>query len=291
MSKESEIKSFESRFLREVIEIDAVTGMSGFSGGIGSGSVMWSGLIDIIAWKIHGHSSSKIIKEKYTLNALVDYDNFKKLQKIVAGNSIIRLKVCMSKDDSLHCFKLVEFIDISYKDNELEKILQEELKPVFYEDKIFGKMELDKRVDTFESRINWMESNVHIMINNNKDENVIKDCISTAHELYNNQKKWNEKILNYSAQELLDLANDWYEDSREEYYEDFDPNFEEEDPFFKYEEILKERFIELIEISEICVESDGNFSIFCSDGDIFLGHCIIVSGNINGEFKDAVMAG
>ena len=49
--------------------------------------------------------------------------------------------------------------------------------------------------------------------------------------------------------------------------------------------------MELIEIQEIIVYSDGEFTVYCSDGDIFLGHSIIVSGNINGEFDYAEMAG
>ena len=49
--------------------------------------------------------------------------------------------------------------------------------------------------------------------------------------------------------------------------------------------------MELIEIQDIVAYSDGEFTAYCSDGDIFLGHSIIVNGNINGEFDDAQMAG
>ena len=49
--------------------------------------------------------------------------------------------------------------------------------------------------------------------------------------------------------------------------------------------------MELIKIREIIAYSHGGFTVYCSDGDIFLGHSIIVSGNINGEFDYAEMAG
>ncbi|MDS0527663.1 DUF2262 domain-containing protein [Clostridium sp. SHJSY1] len=44
-------------------------------------------------------------------------------------------------------------------------------------------------------------------------------------------------------------------------------------------------------IEEISVYSEGEFEVFLSDGDLFAGHCIIVSGNINGSFESATIAG
>ncbi len=49
-------------------------------------------------------------------------------------------------------------------------------------------------------------------------------------------------------------------------------------------------------MSRISLESlhaypDGEFEVYCHDGDLFWGHVIIVSGNINGTFQDAHIAG
>lgn len=289
MSKDEEINRFEDRFSSEVIEIDAVTGASGFGAGKAGKDILWSASIDLIAWKIHG-SNNEVINEKYKLESLVDDEGLKELKDLIKKESIIRVKVSMCKDSSMKYLKLVEIIDTSYEDKELNEILQESMKPVFYEDDILGKMELDKGVDIFQTSIDWIESKISISFNNG-DEDSIKDYVSTAHDLYNNKADWNEKIISFAAEELLDLANDWYSESREEYYEEFDPDFEEEDEYFKYETITKERFMELIKIREIIAYSHGGFTVYCSDGDIFLGHSIIVSGNINGEFDYAEMAG
>lgn len=286
MSKQSEIERFESRFSEEIIEIAAVTGPSGFGGGKGCDNVMWSASMDIIAWKICD-SNKPVVREKYGLKALVDYEQLKILQKTVNSKSIIRLKVCMSKDNSIHDFMIVEIIDICYKDSELENILQEELKPVFYEDDVLGKFTLKKASNTFDTTINWMNSEVSLSFDHDKDENVIKDYISTAHTLYNNQKEWDERIHSYAADELLNLANDWFKVGKEEYYESFDKEFDEEDEYYKYDEITKERFMNLMKIVYISIESNGEFYIECLDGDMFCGHRIHISGNINGEFEYA----
>ena len=289
MSKDEEINRFEDNFSSEIIEIDAVTGASGFGAGKAGKDILWSASIELIAWKIHG-PNNEIINEKYKLESLVDDEGLNKLRDLIKEESIIRVKVSVRKDSSMKYLKLVEVIQSSYQDKELNEILQESIKPVFYEDEILGKMELNKRINTFETEVDWVESTVFISFDND-DEESIKDYASTAHELCNNKADWNEKIISFAAEKLLDLANDWYAESREEYYESFDPDFEEEDEYFKYETITKERFMELIEIQEIIVYSDGEFTVYCSDGDIFLGHSIIVSGNINGEFDYAEMAG
>lgn len=289
MGIKNEIERFDKRFFEEIIEIDAVTDSAGFGGGKGSSDLLWGASIDLIAWKLH--SEEKITEEKYILETLVDDEGLKKIREVIHKDSIVRLKVSKCIDDSLNYFKLVEVIDASYKDSQLDKILKEYLKPVFYEDEVLGRMKLDNQFDSFQSDIKWINSDVSISLQNDDDEEIFKGYISTAHELYKNQQDWNRRILDYAAEELLDLANDWYKESREEYYDYFDPDFEEEDPFFKEEEVTKERFAGLIEISEFYVGSDGNFEAYCTDGDIFCGHSIIVSGNINGQFEEAQMAG
>lgn len=50
-------------------------------------------------------------------------------------------------------------------------------------------------------------------------------------------------------------------------------------------------FIEYMELDTIRVYSDGDFNIFFFDGDMFWGHSIVVSGNINGELTSAEIAG
>ena len=50
-------------------------------------------------------------------------------------------------------------------------------------------------------------------------------------------------------------------------------------------------FINSITLSSLSVYSEGDFEIFFSDGDIFWGHSIIVSGNIHEGLSSAEIAG
>lgn len=181
MCMKNEIERFNKRFFEEIIEIDAVTDSAGFGGGKGGSDILWGASIDLIAWKIHGEE--KITEEKYILETLVDDEGLKKIREVIKKDSIIRLKVNRCINDSLNYFKLVEVIDTSYKDSQLDKILEEHLKPVFYEDEVLGRMKLDKRFDSFQLDIKWINSYVSISMKNDHDEEIFKGYISTAHEL------------------------------------------------------------------------------------------------------------
>lgn len=103
----------------------------------------------------------------------------------------------------------------------------------------------------------------------------MREALKTAHTLFNDEEKWNKIIRKYASQKLLDLANDWLEDDDEA----------------EVDEITEEMFINLMEFSNLTVYPDGDFNMYFYDGDMFWGHSIIVSGNINGQFTSAEIAG
>lgn len=103
----------------------------------------------------------------------------------------------------------------------------------------------------------------------------MKSALETAYALFNNQDEWSKKIRMYAAEELVELANDWLQDNDEA----------------EIDEITKEMFINFMTLDSISVYPEGDFEIFFFDGDMFWGHCIIVDGNINGDFNSAQIAG
>ncbi|WP_026886026.1 DUF2262 domain-containing protein [Clostridium beijerinckii] len=267
MSKNSEIKKFDENFSDEVFEAAAITASSGVGAGKGGKDELWRASINLIAWK-DLNSNEPSVKEEINLSWLTDNEGLKEWQKTIKGNSIIKLKLRKGE----RAFMLLELIDADYKDEELQDILVEELKPVFYEDEILGKFELDKGIKTFQTDITWAEEKGRLYFDlDNKEE--MKDSLKTAHELFQNQKSWSVKVRAYAASELLELANDWIDEEAE------------------IEEVSEEMFIKSIELDTISVYPKGEFEIFFYDGDLFAGHCIIVCGNIDGSFESADIAG
>ncbi|NMM62454.1 DUF2262 domain-containing protein [Clostridium sp. P21] len=267
MSKNSEVKSFENRFSEEIFEVAAVTASLGVGAGKAGGEELWRASIDLIAWK-DLNSSEPVVKEEVSLDWITDDKGLKEWQKTIKESSIIKIKLRKGE----RSFMLVELIDADYKDEELQNILLEDLKPVSYEDELLGKFKLDKGIKLFKTDITWAEEKGRLYFDLDEEE-TMKASLKTAHELFKNQKHWSDKIRSYAASELLELANDW---------------IDEEDDI---DEVTDEMFIESIELDTISVYPKGEFEIFFFDGDLFAGHCIIVSGNINGNLDSAEIAG
>ena len=92
------------------------------------------------------------------------------------------------------------------------------------------------------------------------------------------QKGWDEKVRAFAAQELLDQANDWDQDSAGN--EDREP-----------EEITREQFMERMELDAVQISADGSFEFWFNDGDLFWGHSIHVTGSLDQGPEMAQMEG
>ncbi len=270
MSKSSERSEFEKKFADDVIEVSAVTGPSGVGAGKAGTDIYWNASIDLIAWR-NLHSSGPVVKEELSLEWLVDDEELKKSREILKENTVVRLKVRKGQKSMM----LVEVLDTEYKDSDLEIILQESIKPVFYNDENLGEFKLDKSTKLFEKKISWGGEEGNLYFDWDKNEDIMKSSLKSAHGLLKEQDSWNTKIRNYAAEELVELANEWLQDDEEA---DID-------------EITKEMFIDLMELDSISVYPEGDFEVFFFDGDMFWGHSIIVTGNISGELSSAEIAG
>ncbi|MBO1624501.1 DUF2262 domain-containing protein [Bacillus arachidis] len=270
MSKLSETRRFENRFTEDVIEVVAVTGASGVGAGRAGDATMWTASIHLIAWK-YPHRDGTIMKEEISLRWLVDDTELRQSREILKENTVVRLQVRKAENAMM----LVKVLDETYRDDELEKILQDSMKPVYYQDKILGEFLLDKRVKLFERQISWAGEECSLYFDWNKDEHIMILALETAYALFKEQDEWSRKIKLYAAAELVELANEWLQDDDEA----------------EIDEITQEMFIDLMKLESISVYPDGDFTIYFSDGDMFWGHCIVVDGNINGTFTSADIAG
>ncbi len=270
MSKSSEINRFEERFSNKIIEVAAVTGASGIGAGRASGNMMWNASINLIAWK-YLYTDEPVIKEELRLEWLVDDEEWKESADCLEVNTVVRLQVRRAEKSMM----LVKILETRYKDNDLVEILQESMKPIFFNDELLGKFELDKRVKQFERKISWAGEEGNLYFAWDEDKKIMKSALETAHVLFKDQDEWNKKIRMYAAEELVELANDWLQDKEE----------------VEIDEISKELFTDFMKLDSISVYPEGDFEMFFFDGDMFWGHSIIINGNINGDLTSAEIAG
>lgn len=270
MSKSSEKIRFESRFTDNVIEVAAVTGASGVSAGKAGGDILWNASIDLIAWKCV-HSNEPVKNEVLRLEWLSDDAELKKSRDLLHKNKIVRLQVRKAEKTMM----LVNILEIEYEDDDLNRVLQDSMKPVFYNDEVLGRFELDKSVKLFEKKISWSGEEGRLYFDWDENVDIMKSALETANVLLKDPDDWNKKIKMYAAEELVELANEWLQDNEES---DID-------------EITKEMFVDFMKLDSISVYPEGDFEIFFFDGDMFWGHYIIVNGNINEGFTSADIAG
>ncbi|EFM11779.1 conserved hypothetical membrane spanning protein [Paenibacillus curdlanolyticus YK9] len=260
-----EERFFEERFSEEVIEIAAITGTTGTRAGRAEGNILMHAHIDLIAWK--GLSPTEPVNHNkvFRLAWLVDDEQWQMSKDILQPNRVVRLHVRKGQ----MVMMLIKVLDSEYKDNELEAILEASSKPAFYYDEVLGEFKLYRVVNWFEKTIAWAGEEGQLSFYRDEEEKM-KSALQAAYILFGDQEKWSRKIRAFAAQELVSAVNDLFEEG---------------------EEITEETFMKLMVFSSILIQPDGGFEMYFSDGDMFYGHSIIVSGNVNGTIESAVVAG
>ena len=270
MEQSNEISHFMSRFSEEVLEIVAVTGASGIGAGRANGNSLWHASIPLIAW-MDVTNPEVIHQEELRLEWLVDDEGWKAAKELLSSNSLVHLLVQQGE----HSFMLVHVVNSSYDHPKLEQIRLDAMKPIHYEDEVFGSFVLDQRVKFFEKEIIWANQAGMLYFDWDEDEQQMRSALQTAYVLFSDQERWNEQIRAYAAEQLVELANDWLQDNDEPQYAEITPGL----------------FVKLMELDSISVYPNGDFELFFRDGDMFWGHSIIVDGNINGSLNSAEIAG
>ncbi|AOZ87904.1 hypothetical protein BK049_03740 [Bacillus xiamenensis] len=267
MKTNKQINTFEQRFSEEVIDIIAVTGPSGVGAGKAGKETLWTASIPLIAWK----ENDRITTEKMRLCWLTDDKGLREKQAQIHQESIVRLQVRKGEGE----FMLVSLTDTDTEDRDLEEILEEAQKPVFYHDDKLGTFELVKGLDLFETTIQWGNQESLLYFNLEEDEDIAAS-LQTARQLVQEQAKWDSSIKSFAANKLIELAKDWQE---------------QDDSAEHQEEISQDQLINRMSLESLHAYPNGEFEAYYHDGDVFWGHVIIVTGNINGTFQDAHIAG
>lgn len=171
-------------------------------------------------------------------------------------------------------FLLVDVIEKNAKSPELEEILAEYKKPIIIEDDVLGGLLYDKTIKSFEGHITWLDKNIDISLDVDKDnKSGITKARKAMKELYLSAEKWDAKMRIFAAKKLIDLARDWCESEEEAL------------------KITEESFADRIGIESISMTSGGSFTAYFNDDDIFAGHCITVGGSLKKGVTSASMGG
>ena len=245
----------------EELTILAVTGANGFGGGKTHGEELWTISIGLTAWM--EEDSPDIHRGEFVLSTVGDEQLLEVLRRRTRPDFIIKFRGRVSEDG-----KRLLLLDLPEPgfDPDLKAILEEQKKPVTFWEEGLGTFTLDRRVDWFETEVDWLGGQISLVFDAEEDR---AEVLQRAKTLLAGAADWDERIRAYAADDLLASANDWAED----------------------EEITREQFIQRMELESIEIRADGSFEFWFADGDMFYGHSIHVSGDMENGPDDAAMEG
>ena len=245
----------------EELTILAVTGANGFGGGKTHGEELWTISIGLTAWM--EEDSPDIHRGEFVLSTVGDEQLLEVLRRRTRPDFIIKFRGRVSEDG-----KRLLLLDLPEPgfDPDLKAILEEQKKPVTFWEEGLGTFTLNRQVDWFETEVDWLGGQISLVFDAEEDR---AEVLQRAKTLLAGAADWDQRIRAYAADDLLVSANDWAED----------------------EEITREQFIQRMELESIEIRADGSFEFWFADGDMFYGHSIHVSGDMENGPDDAAMEG
>ena len=193
---------------------------------------------------------------------------------------IYHLKV---KELDSNNFLLIDVLERDLENQLLKDTLKEceQKASVVIEEPDLGKFILDKNLKAFLSKMNWLNPKKQIDVSLNIGENSrikalekVGAFFNTLEKLVANKKEWDKKLKIYAAENLIDLANELRKNLK---------------GIFKFIKIWKWRFIQKIELINLDINPNGEFIATFDDKKLFVGHKIVINGNINGELLNSVI--
>ena len=163
-------------------------------------------------------------------------------------------------------------------------------------DEIFGE------IKNFETEVKWLGRkigvNFHYGIERDWSEEKkveeVKGAIEQFKIMYLNQKEWDERIRDRIVEDLMEVAEDWFSSINEEDLDEMiavlEKNLnskftEKEKEELKEQKVSKEVFKNGIYLESLNITSDGDFTVYYYDDEVFFaGHGIDLMGNVSGEF-------
>ena len=226
-------------------------------------------------------TTNELHKAKSKIEWLVTIEDSKKnFIYNIEKYHIYRLKV---KEADANNFLLIDILERDIDNELLKEALKEceQKAAIIIEEPDLGKFILDKNLKAFLSQIEWLNPKKKIDISLNIGENTrikalekVGAFFNTLEKLVVNKKEWDKKLKVYAAENLVDLANELRKNLK---------------GMFKFIKIWKWRFISKIELISLAINPNGEFIATFDDKKLFVGHKIIINGNVNGELLNSVV--
>ena len=221
--------------------------------------------IRFLFWK--QEDGEEIYEEPATLVRKADFRLLQLLKKCAPKTAIVRCRVRRHQVEE-NRFLLVGNPQ-KIEDEQLGEKKEEFLKPEEYVVEGIGAMILDTSEEWFEIKTNWNQQNIELVIENS-EEKILNMEAQILRYLFANLEEWVQKACDLAADVFLGIKN-----------RDYLEVDEGEAP------VDRENFLSRLELECVQVFCDGDFGFWFSDGNLFFGHQILVSGDLKDGVQEA----
>jgi hypothetical protein len=189
----------------------------------------------------------------------------------VRGRVILDGLVNIQGDPTGPAAWLEEFIDHGASDEQLQNFMADLQNPITLEHKTFGTFTFERNFGWYTARTKFQRTKVVLQLSA-QEQSDAEAAAKVAQELFKNAAAWKKRILNYATDQLLSVKNDdWLDD--------------DETP------LTARQFKAALVLESVNASPDGNFTFWYSDGELFGGHGIEISGSLTDGPNDASIQG
>lgn len=243
--------------LAPTVTLVGIVGPNGPSGMALGGSKTWTFHFSFECWRLE---HQQVDPREMTLQMKVSRNDLKALEKQVTPYQVLKVKARLVHNAELTNpqAELVEIVGPT-DDFELQQLSVKLQEPITFHDERFGVLTLDKRLNQYNADVTWNKCKITLSLET-QNKNDYSSALACAKRLFDDEASWASRINNYAVEKLL--GQTW---------------LEVEDEL----KLTRDEFLSLMKLSSISISPDGQFDFWHDDGDLFFGHTIQVSGNLD----------
>lgn len=187
-------------------------------------------------------------------------------------------------------YMLVEVAGRGLRNEGLSQVLEEYKRPVFIEDELCGRFELERAYNWFCAEVPWLSDECRVSLGCDEEDGETADgALAAFREIYADAAGWDKKFRAFAAEELTELANDWQD--TDDYDDEGDTGEDDASGGDCSAPVTKAAFAKRIAIREFSINAEGDYTAYYDDDDMFYGHVIMIEGNIRDGMDRADIAG
>jgi hypothetical protein len=266
-------KKLDARLAKApVLDVSGVVDATDAGGAMSQGDKLWTMSFTFEGWRI---ADGRLHTGKLHLRRLGTDKALERLQAAVTPYAVLKVRARVIEEDDTSEALLEKVIGPETRDAELRAIARKLQQPVTREDKVFGKLTLDRRVNWYETKAKWNGKSVKLNLSLDGEDASDRDlakALRTAHALWRDQPKWTRRIMDYAVAKLLPLKNQHWLGEGER-------------------PVSETTFRRRAKLDSITAYPSGGFDFWHTDGDLFLGHAILVRGDLKSGPNDADIPG